>query len=220
MLEPRGPAVRGAEPGAPLWLTSYWHRTPFSGADVHSVRAQRRVHSTNSPLQLNLSRFTENGTAVAQDSPGTVPSTLGDVGRVCLRSLAVKVWPWAQWIQVRISPPLWSYGTQPGFLTSLGRAVPTLGDVKGMDGEKSTDSYLWDRQANPSPGSGVFTVSVFRQASFLPGPFVVTLCSLVFIPGLKSRKGFGLPFVHREPEVRGYTAGQRQGQKTKLLPVS
>lgn len=39
---------------------------------------------------------------------------------------------------------------------------------------------------------------------------MATLCSLVFIPGLTSRKGLGLPFAHGEPGIRGHRTWQNQ----------
>lgn len=48
------------------------------------------VHPADSPSHVNLSSFTKNRISVPQDTPGTLPFILGDVGGVCLLPLVVK----------------------------------------------------------------------------------------------------------------------------------
>lgn len=68
------------------------------------------VHSAGSPSQFNLSIFTENRISVPQDTPGTLPSTLGDVGGIRLPQPVVKVVALGPVDAGANAPPLWSYG--------------------------------------------------------------------------------------------------------------
>lgn len=83
-LESHALAVQGAEPGASLRRTSLWHRILVPGLMPTQREINVGVHSANSPLQFNLSIFTENRISVPQGTPGTLPSTLGDVGGIHL----------------------------------------------------------------------------------------------------------------------------------------